>query len=42
MRAAYQVPGGGGSVTHQDLEVQEVVSGDCCGWSDGDGRQDDL
>ena len=27
---------------HQGLEVQEVVSGDCCGWSDGDGRQDVL
>ena len=34
MGAAHQVPGGGGSVTHHDLEVQD---GDCCGWSDGNG-----
>ena len=38
--AAHQVSVGGGCVMH--LEVQDVVSGDSCGWSDGNGRQDDL
>ena len=37
-----QVPGGRAGVPHQRLQVGEVVSGDDCRRSDGDGRQNNL
>ena len=40
VRAAHEVPGGGGSVAHERVHVE--VSGDFGGWSHGDGWREDL
>ena len=42
MCRTYQVPRGGGGVTHHLLQISDVVPGDFRGWADEDGGQHDF